>query len=217
MRAVHTMYFPALLLAGALAACSKPAPPPPAVETVDAAASTEPPVSATTTIDGKALIAGACVTCHSADLLAQQRLSKEKWAGTVKKMVGWGANLAPSDTENLVTYLAETYGPDAGPWEPAPISPADAVKAISPQDDGNYKGGDTEKGKTLFTEQCSSCHGYDARGGIGVNLVERPVLYRAAEVATTVRMGRGKMTPSRNMTDPQIADILAYLRTLRIP
>ena len=51
-----------------------------------------------------------------------------------------------------------------------------------------------------------------------MNLVERPLLFRADYVATTVRTGRGKMVPLPTTTDRRgRRDILAHLRTLRVP
>jgi hypothetical protein len=47
-----------------------------------------------------------------------------------------------------------------------------------------------------------------------VILVDRPVLYRAADLAETVRRGRGKMPPIP-MTDAEVADVLAHLRRLK--
>lgn len=215
MPGARDLFVIAACVTGAIFGCSKATPPPaPQDPATSGDAST---MAVTAPIDGKAIVTGACLSCHTEDLIAQQRLPKEKWTATVKKMAGWGANLDPSDTDKLVTYLAATYGPDAGPWEPESITAADAKKAMDPQDDGPYAGGDVDKGKPLFIERCSGCHGPDARGAIGVNLVERPILYRATEVATTVRRGRGKMTPSRDMSDRQIADVIAYLRSLRIP
>ena len=217
MRRARNFISIVICLTSAASGCSKSTPPSPPEQASQADASTASAASSTAAVDGKTLVAGACLSCHTEDLLAQQRLPKEKWAATVKKMVGWGANLDPSDTEKLVAYLAATYGPDAGPWEPEVMSANDAKSALDPLDDGPYASGDIEKGKPLFTETCSGCHGPEARGAIGVNLVERPLLYRAPDLAATVRRGRGKMPPNRALTDRQIADILAYLRSLRIP
>jgi hypothetical protein len=47
-----------------------------------------------------------------------------------------------------------------------------------------------------------------------VLLIDRPILYRAADLAKTVRTGRGKMAPLP-LTDREIADVIAHLRTLR--
>ncbi len=208
-RAGHHALGGALIAMVALG-CSRATPPPPPAS-VDASASAAPPP------DGKTIVSGACLSCHSDEMLAQQRLPKEKWAATVKKMAGWGANLDPSDTETLVTYLAESYGPDAGPWEPEEITASAAKSALSPQDDGPFAAGSAANGKALFLARCAACHGPEARGLVGVNLVERPILYRAAELAATVRRGRGKMAPLPDTTDREIADLLAHLRSLRVP
>jgi mono/diheme cytochrome c family protein len=200
-----------LAIAVGAIACTRPTPPPVVEDAAAPIRSSAPPAT-----DGKALVTGACLSCHAEEMLAQQRLPKEKWAATVKKMAGWGANLEPTDTDALVAYLAASYGPDAGPWEPPPITAADAKNALEPLDDGAFAGGDAQSGRRLFVERCSSCHGLNARGAIGVNLVERPVLYRAPDVAATVRKGRGKMLPLATTTDREIADILAHLRTLRV-
>ncbi len=216
MTAVCRRPLRALLLAGAVA-CSRPAPAPSPVADApkpSASASSAPP--AVDVHAGKAIVEAACLSCHTEEMLAQQRLPKAKWAATVKKMAGWGANLESSDTDALVTYLAASYGPDAGPWVPVSVSATAARHAQDPQDDGVYAGGDAEKGKATFLARCSACHGANARGDIGVNLVERPILYRAEEVATTVRRGRGKMAALPRTTDREIGDILAHLRTLRV-
>jgi mono/diheme cytochrome c family protein len=134
----------------------------------------------------------------------------------VKKMVGWGANLEAADVEPLVAWLAESYGPDAGAWEPKHVTPEEAAAELALEDDGPYAPGDFDRGKALFVDRCAACHGLDARGQIGVALVERPILYRAARLAEIVRRGKGKMLPIK-ATDAEIGDILVYLRRLRLP
>jgi mono/diheme cytochrome c family protein len=163
--------------------------------------------------EGRALVKGACLSCHSEEMLAQQRLTEAQWTKTVTKMVGWGANLEPNDTAPLTAWLAATYGPDAGPYTPAPVDVDAAAAELAALPDGPLGGGDPERGRALYIDRCSGCHGGDARGHIGVRLVDRPFLYRAREVAETVRRGRGKMAPM-TMTDAEIADVLAHLRRL---
>src|SRR4051812_2362628 len=96
-----------LLLALALAACSRPeassqsgaggdAPPP----APDAALTARAGLIETASIDtlpaGRAhdLALGACTRCHAATMITQQRKTPEEWQKTVDKMVGWGAVLA---------------------------------------------------------------------------------------------------------------------------
>ena len=60
---------------------------------------------------GKAEVEAACLQCHAADLLAQQRLSEKQWTASVEKMVRWGANVPEGDRSAIVAYLARHYGP----------------------------------------------------------------------------------------------------------
>ncbi len=161
----------------------------------------------------KELVAKDCLSCHTDEMLMQQRLTEGQWSAVVKKMITWGAPLDPGDDTKLVAYLSASYGPDAGPFVP-PSAPANEMAmALDPQPDGPYAGGDPVKGKPLFEEKCGTCHGPNARGVIGVNLVDRPILYRAPDFARTVAKGRGRMLPVQ-ITDAEQAAVIAYLRTL---
>lgn len=51
----------------------------------------------------------ACLTCHEADLVESQRLTRAGWVRTVDKMIRWGAIVADADKEGLVDYLAARY------------------------------------------------------------------------------------------------------------
>lgn len=200
-----------LLLATAMtvAACSKEkekAPPPPPA--TDAAVAT--------TFDGETVVKNGCLSCHAEDMLAQQRLTPAQWTKVVTKMQGWGANVEPHEVGPLATWLATRYGVDAGAWEAPTAKPNEVAAELDRTDDGPFANGDAERGKTLFVDKCSGCHGADARGHIGVMLVDRPLLWRAADVANVVRRGRGKMTPTP-LSDAQIADVLAHLRSLKNP
>ncbi len=53
----------------------------------------------------------ACLTCHDADIIEQQKLSKTGWTRSVEKMMRWGAAVTDADKEPLVEYLSSRYGP----------------------------------------------------------------------------------------------------------
>lgn len=53
----------------------------------------------------------ACLTCHEADLVDSQRLTRAGWVRTVDKMIRWGAVVADADKEGLIDYLAARYPP----------------------------------------------------------------------------------------------------------
>ncbi|MFL6248473.1 MAG: hypothetical protein ACJ74H_20790 [Thermoanaerobaculia bacterium] len=59
----------------------------------------------------KADVEAACYACHSADLLAQQRLTPKQWTATVEKMMRWGAVVPPEKKTPIIGYLAKHFGP----------------------------------------------------------------------------------------------------------
>ncbi len=73
--------------------------------------------------DGKTIADGACLTCHSSDMLRQQRLTEKQWAASVDKMVGWGAPVPQSRKDALVAYLTKNFGPDNDQFEPVITRP----------------------------------------------------------------------------------------------
>jgi hypothetical protein len=60
---------------------------------------------------GKAEVEAACYECHSADLLAQQRLTEKQWTAAVEKMIRWGAEVPPEKKTVVIAYLAKHFGP----------------------------------------------------------------------------------------------------------
>ena len=72
---------------------------------------------------GKSIADGACVACHSADIIRQQRLTEKQWQATVTKMVGWGAPLTDDEKKALVPYLVQNFGPDNDRFEPVETRP----------------------------------------------------------------------------------------------
>ncbi|MBV9493341.1 MAG: hypothetical protein JOZ54_03795 [Acidobacteria bacterium] len=61
---------------------------------------------------GKETAEASCLQCHSADVLAQQRLNEKQWTASVEKMVRWGAVLDDAKKAELVAYLAKNFGPE---------------------------------------------------------------------------------------------------------
>ena len=67
---------------------------------------------------GKAAADAACMTCHSADIIAQQRLTEKQWAAEVTKMTGWGADVPADRRDELIAYLVKNFGTDAPKFDP---------------------------------------------------------------------------------------------------
>ena len=67
-------------------------------------------------MQGKAT--AACLECHEARIILQQRLSKAAWTKEVDKMTKWGALVDPADRDALIDYLSDNFSPDKPAYEP---------------------------------------------------------------------------------------------------
>src|SRR5512146_1931063 len=54
----------------------------------------------------------ACLECHEARIILQQRLSKAVWTKEVDKMIRWGAVVEANDHDSLVDYLSANFSPE---------------------------------------------------------------------------------------------------------
>src|SRR6266436_7626649 len=71
--------------------------------------------------------ASACLNCHEARIIVQQRLSKAAWTREMDKMVKWGAEVDPQDRDALIDYFSANFGSD----QPAYVAPKTAGASIS--------------------------------------------------------------------------------------
>jgi mono/diheme cytochrome c family protein len=60
----------------------------------------------------------ACLECHEARIILQQRLSKAAWTKEVDKMTKWGAVVDPADRDALIDYLSTNFTSDKPAYEP---------------------------------------------------------------------------------------------------
>jgi hypothetical protein len=71
----------------------------------------------------------ACLECHEARIILQQRLSKPAWTKEVDKMTKWGAVVDPADRDALIDYLSTNFSPDKPAYEPPRTSAAKSNSA----------------------------------------------------------------------------------------
>ncbi len=72
-----------------------------------------------------------------------------------------------------------------------------------------------DRGKALYVPNCGFCHGSNATGAEGPDLVRSFVALRdegGNEIGPVIRTGRPGMPAFPHLTDPQIRDIAAFLR-----
>ena len=60
----------------------------------------------------------ACLECHEARIIVQQRLNKGAWGKEVDKMIKWGAVVNAADHDPLIDYLSANFGVDLPAYEP---------------------------------------------------------------------------------------------------
>jgi hypothetical protein len=60
----------------------------------------------------------ACLECHEARIILQQRLNRAAWTKEVDKMTKWGAVVDGADRDALIDYLSSNFSPDKPAYEP---------------------------------------------------------------------------------------------------
>jgi cytochrome c5 len=89
---------------------------------------------------GVELARDRCVTCHEADLIVSQRLSRQGWTREVEKMIRWGAVASDSEKEVLIDYFAAHF---------------------KPRSSASAQAAGADPGKQIFEEKCLLCHEAD--------------------------------------------------------
>jgi cytochrome c oxidase cbb3-type subunit 3 len=161
------------------------------------------------------LILARCSVCHTPDLVAQQRLPKDRWEATVQKMRHWGAEITEEEAGLLVRFLSARYHPGA----PDQLPPLDSElrKAEPLTQEPAAEGplvGVAVRGAGIFEHNCQACHGTGATGGFGPKLAKNPILKHEDLFWETVLHGRGPMPAwGAALSHQDIADIHAWLLT----
>jgi mono/diheme cytochrome c family protein len=81
---------------------------------------------------------------------------------------------------------------------------------------------DLVSGQDIFEEYCAACHGYD-----GIRIIPQAPNFADGEsleketlvLLASIRDGKGEIMPlwSNDLSEQQMLDVLAYIRTLRRP
>ena len=80
-----------------------------------------------------------------------------------------------------------------------------------------------EDGAAIYKAKCAMCHGPTGTPSagmakaMGIKPVSDPSIQALtlAQIAATVKNGKGKMKPVAGLTDPQIQAVAAYFKTLK--
>lgn len=108
-------------------------------------------------VDTRRLYESTCTQCHSLSPIEATRNGRRGWEDTVHKMVSSGAQLSVDEMEIIIDYLAERFGPGAGPMRTGLLPPTSPL-----QSDGTVSSetmvlpaGDGRQNVQVF---CHMCH-----------------------------------------------------------
>jgi len=175
-----------------------------------------------------------CMACHGNGAYS-------RWDKKFKRFVPGirGVSLVTTaSTDYLQTNIEQgrpgtqmpAWGPHAGGLMPEEITAVIEYlrngAAAAPAQPASLPGGDATRGLALFLRNCYGCHGMNGRGGVAPE-IGNPVFQQAATdvfIVSTIQNGRvGTAMPAFQrkeapaFSDQDLADVLAYLRTLRPP
>src|SRR5690242_8550245 len=92
-----------------------------------------------------------------------------------------------------------------------------AARSQSAAQDSAAKDPAVQRGSQQFAESCGFCHGPDATGSRGPDLVRSPLVahdVKGDKIGEVIRLGRpDKGMPAMTLADAQILDIAAYLHS----
>jgi len=71
----------------------------------------------------------ACLGCHEARIIVQQRLDKTAWTKEVDKMTKWGAEVDPKDRDALIDYLNTNFSREQPAYEAPRIAAGSIEKS----------------------------------------------------------------------------------------
>ncbi|MGH9512372.1 MAG: c-type cytochrome [Terriglobales bacterium] len=88
-----------------------------------------------------------------------------------------------------------------------------------------HAAGDASAGKDVFLKKCKTCHGEDGHGNAGMakllNTTITPLdsdevqSKSDADIKTIILEGKAKMKPVKGLTDADISNVIAFVRTLK--
>lgn len=146
-------------------------------------------------------------------------MTREQWSDTVATMAGRGAKGTPAEFAQVIDYLTNNLTPEQPNGKSAATRTGRVRRSGSgPGDKQIVDVAAAARGKALYTQDCASCHGPMARGGIG----KGPDLVRSITVLhdrygstlgpflrTNHPLPNGQHLP--NFTKAQITDLSHFL------
>jgi len=157
---MRSLFFAVMVavLGTAIAAQSTPPRPP---------ASPAPPRAGTGPDPREETARRVCGVCHPFEYVIAVKRTRAQWEATVENMVGRGARGTNAELTAVIDYLAESHV----------LTPSNVRGGAGPADKPMVDPKASEAARPLYTKNCLTCHGADARGTPqGLNLVRSIVV-----------------------------------------
>jgi mono/diheme cytochrome c family protein len=135
-------------------------------------------------------------------------------------------SLSQNDPEDAIFYLGRArpiaFGPALEQFDPiiAMIEGGETDQALTTLNDlrTQWPIGDAESGEQVYVDACKGCHGSEGQGGVGLRLKPSEFVQTStnAELLTllfTGRTGTAMRSFSGQLSEKQLADVIAFLRT----
>lgn len=163
----------------------------------------------------------ACSSCHTVQMFAGRRMTRQQWGTTVSSMIGRGAKISDDEFDQIVSYLATTFplnGESGAGTATAKQTTTPRKPSLIDQAGSNDKHIVDEDaaalGRTVYIAQCITCHGTRARGGSrGADLV-RSVLVLHDHYGSTIGPYLAKGHPNVQpveLTNEQVVNLSHFL------
>jgi mono/diheme cytochrome c family protein len=159
-----------------------------------------------------------CSSCHPAQIVLGRGMTREQWGGIVSNMISRGAKGSDDEFAQVVDYLAQNLPPGKEAGTQVARAKTPRPQSLIDQAGANDKQVVDEdaaaRGKTLYSAQCSTCHGTQARGAQqGPDLV-RSLVVLHDRYGSTIGLFLAKGHPNGKsiaMTQAQILDLSHFL------
>lgn len=135
-------------------------------------------------------------------------------------------SLSQGDKEDAVFYMQRgkviAFGPALIKFDPIITLIKNDNLNQGLTDLGNLRNewplGDAKNGATIYTDACKGCHGSDGQGGVGRKLKPNEFIQKSnnaemLQLMLSGRAGTAMRSFSRRLTEAQLADVIAFLRT----
>jgi cytochrome c oxidase cbb3-type subunit 3 len=123
---------------------------------------------------GRETVQRICSACHPAQIVVGRGMTRQQWGGIVSNMISRGAKGSDEEFAEVVDYLAKNL-PSAKEGGAVAKTKTQRPRNLIDQAGANDKQVVDEdaaaRGKSIYDAQCVSCHGTQARGGRGADLV----------------------------------------------